>query len=229
MELVPVPDHPALVSADDGRALVIADIHLGLEHELLKKGINLPSQSMVLHARIEHLIGVTGARELILLGDIKHNIPTISALEAKTMPAFLTFSVPYTLIKGNHDGAIESLARHPAHASLRRGDTLFVHGHMRLPDGDYSEVVMGHVHPAIEITDELGKRTREKVWLRGTLPTGVKIVVMPAFNDLITGIPVNRARERLPGPVLSQEGVDVDSFEAYLLDGTCLGTVGSVT
>ncbi len=229
MEIYPVPDHPALVIEDEQLALVIADIHIGLEYELLKKGINLPSQSPVLHARIEGLIGQTGARELILLGDIKHNIPAISALEAKTIPSFLSFSAPYTLIKGNHDGAIESLAGHPARAALRRGNTLFVHGHMRIPDVDYDTVIMGHVHPAIEITDELGKRTREKVWLRGTLPSGVRLVVMPAFNNLITGIPVNKGRDRLPGPILAQDGVDIASFEAYLLDGTHLGTVGSIT
>ena len=228
MEAIPLPDHPALCSLDDKRSLIIADIHLGLEHELLKKGINLPSQGQILHARVEYLIAQAGAQELILLGDIKHNIPAISALEKKTVPAFLSFEIPYIIIKGNHDGAIETLAGHPARQSLLRGDTLLVHGHMRPPEGDYSKIVMGHVHPAVEITDELGKRTREKVWLKGLLPTGVEVVVMPAFNNLITGIPVNHERDRLPGPILSQQGVDIASFEAYLLDGTHLGKVGSI-
>jgi len=228
MDLYPVPDYPALVIPGEEDILVVADIHLGMEYELLRRGINLPSQVQILKAEVEYLLSATGAARLVILGDVKHNIPSISALEAKAVPSFLSLGVPVTLVKGNHDGGIEPLAGMPAHPYLVLNDTLLVHGHMRLPDVPCRRVVMAHAHPAVEITDELGKRTREKCWIRGHLPDGRDLVVMPAFNSLITGIPLNRAVDDMPGPVLSLPGLDRGALVAYLLDGTCLGPLSAI-
>lgn len=52
-----------------------------------------------------------------------------------------------------------------------------------------------------------------------------ELVIMPAFNDIIGGLSVNRMEKRLMGPVLRSRGIDIKSSEAYLLDGTYLGTV----
>lgn len=59
---------------------------------------------------------------------------------------------------------------------------------------------------------------------------GVKIsdkelIIMPAFNDLIGGLPINRLERRLMGPILRSRGVNVESAEAYLLDGTYIGVI----
>jgi putative SbcD/Mre11-related phosphoesterase len=59
-----------------------------------------------------------------------------------------------------------------------------------------------------------------------------ELIVMPSFNDLLGGRPINETRPRkeigsgaLIGPVLRSEAVDVDDSELYLLDGTYLGTL----
>jgi putative SbcD/Mre11-related phosphoesterase len=59
-----------------------------------------------------------------------------------------------------------------------------------------------------------------------------QIFMMPSFNDFLGGRPVNETRprkgigsEKLIGPVLRSEAVDVDNSELYLLDGTYLGTL----
>jgi len=53
-----------------------------------------------------------------------------------------------------------------------------------------------------------------------------QMVLMPAFNDLLGGLPVNaEAPKTLLGPLLRTGAVKIDGFEAYLLDGTFLGDV----
>jgi metallophosphoesterase superfamily enzyme len=54
-----------------------------------------------------------------------------------------------------------------------------------------------------------------------------KMVVMPTFNDLLGGLPVNSETPKsLLGPLFRSGAVDVEGFDVYLLDGTFLGKVG---
>ena len=50
-----------------------------------------------------------------------------------------------------------------------------------------------------------------------------KLIIIPAFNDLVGGVSINRLENRLMGPILHSRGVDVKAAELYLLDGTYLG------
>lgn len=53
-----------------------------------------------------------------------------------------------------------------------------------------------------------------------------QMVLMPAFNDLLGGLPVNaEAPKSLLGPLLRTGAVKIDGFEVYLIDGTFLGEV----
>jgi metallophosphoesterase superfamily enzyme len=54
-----------------------------------------------------------------------------------------------------------------------------------------------------------------------------KMVIMPAFNDLLGGLPVNaEAPKSLLGPMFRSGAVDIEGFDVCLLDGTFLGKVG---
>lgn len=54
-----------------------------------------------------------------------------------------------------------------------------------------------------------------------------QLVVMPTFNDLMGGLPVNTDNPKtLLGPLFRTGAVDVEGFDVYLLDGTFLGQVG---
>jgi hypothetical protein len=50
-----------------------------------------------------------------------------------------------------------------------------------------------------------------------------RLIILPAFNDLVGGVSINRLKTRLLGPILRSRGVDVEAAEVYLLDGTFLG------
>ncbi|UCH57907.1 MAG: metallophosphoesterase [Candidatus Bathyarchaeota archaeon] len=54
-----------------------------------------------------------------------------------------------------------------------------------------------------------------------------QMVIMPTFNDLMGGLPVNAETPKsLLGPLFRTGAVEVDDFDVYLLDGTFLGQVG---
>ncbi len=54
-----------------------------------------------------------------------------------------------------------------------------------------------------------------------------QMVIMPTFNDLMGGLPVNSETPKsLLGPLFRSGTVDVEDFDVYLLDGTFLGRVG---
>jgi putative SbcD/Mre11-related phosphoesterase len=67
----------------------------------------------------------------------------------------------------------------------------------------------------------------------GVKPADADCVIMPSFNDYLGGQPINRSltegwtelyREYM-GPVLRSGAIDFENGEAYLFDGTFLGTV----
>jgi len=51
------------------------------------------------------------------------------------------------------------------------------------------------------------------------------LIIMPAFNDLIGGVLVNRFMKRLIGPFLGSGSINITDAEVCLIDGTYLGTV----
>jgi putative SbcD/Mre11-related phosphoesterase len=62
-----------------------------------------------------------------------------------------------------------------------------------------------------------------------------ELIVMPSFNDFLGGRPINetiprkdKGEEKLIGPVLRSEAVNVDDSEIILLDGTYLGTLNQL-
>jgi metallophosphoesterase superfamily enzyme len=63
-------------------------------------------------------------------------------------------------------------------------------------------------------------------------PGSSQLFIMPSFNDFLGGKPLNERRhfrkterEMVTGPVLRTAAVDMNDAEAYLLDGTFLGTL----
>lgn len=54
-----------------------------------------------------------------------------------------------------------------------------------------------------------------------------KIIVMPAYNKMLGGIPVN-AMQRSLGPILKTRCISPSNMEIYLLDGTYLGKLASL-
>jgi len=66
-------------------------------------------------------------------------------------------------------------------------------------------------------------------------PKTSRLFIMPSFNDFLGGRPLNERKlagkaesERIVGPVLRSESVDMENAETCLLDGTFLGTLNQL-
>jgi putative SbcD/Mre11-related phosphoesterase len=251
----PVPGEPAAVADLDGeRALVLADFHAGIEQALrYENGVEVASRAEHRREHVHQLLEETGVDRLVILGDFMHSIGGPGGTERGEIEVFLeSLSVPVTIVKGNHDGDIESVVEHARSprtpgtipevtvtpgGGCRIGDVGFCHGHSwPVPEVLGAEVIcVGHEHPRVRLTDEVGGSRTERVWLRGSLDrepftnrvgawSDTDLVVFPAFNELMGGTWVNIRGEFLC-PFLPE---GLRGGEVYLLDGTRLGPYGQI-
>jgi putative SbcD/Mre11-related phosphoesterase len=201
-----IVNEPALLL---GKALVVADLHLGLESDLAKSGIRIPSQTGKISGKIKKLLSENDCRELIILGDIKHVIPGLPYPEKAEVLDFIgQFAVPVKIIKGNHDGSIQNYLK--IYKEINREGYLLTHGHMKIRRTK-KKIISGHVHPVLEFRDGLGGRISERVWIAGK-----NHIIMPAFNDLLGGVDVRNFEK------------DVKDADLYLLDGLYLGRISDL-
>ncbi|UCF12648.1 MAG: metallophosphoesterase [Thermoplasmatales archaeon] len=239
----PVVNEPALLITNK-KILVVADLHIGIESELRELGLHAPSQTSSMTTRLTAHIKKYCPDNIILLGDIKHNIPSSTIQERTDVKRFLTkiHSLgTIHVLPGNHDGNIKrflapDIFLHPSDGFVFEGIG-FVHGH-RWPSEEImncEHIVIGHTHPTIMLTDRLGYKTYEPCWLKSKCIIGKlkekypnsnnpNIIVMPAFNPFCGGIAVNK--EPIIGPF--SKIINIKDAETYLLDGSLLGKVKDI-
>ena len=239
-------NHPALFIPNE-RALIITDLHLGIEYEIFHSGITIPSQVERLEKRIDRLIKITRAKHLIILGDVKHQVPTISWHEYKEIPKFLEHfqNIKISIVKGNHDGNIERLANKNIDiyepSGFKINNFLLTHGQAWPDARDLSaeRLIIGHVHPAVEFWTE-NFRSIEPCWLKCDIDNKkffkkYKIktkfkqgIIMPTFNHLIGGMTFNSKDFEPLGPLLNNDVFKWKEAGVYLLDGTFLGNLNNL-
>ncbi len=89
-------------------ALVIADLHIGLEAQLISKGFHITSRT---EDMFDTIIDASGdCSKLIVLGDVKNSVPGSSKQEYREIPDFFcrlteNFNT-VTVVRGNHDTII---------------------------------------------------------------------------------------------------------------------------
>jgi len=154
---------PALLIQDTKLRLIVADLHFGIEAELNSKGIYIQSQAIERKKRLLDLITRTKPEHLIILGDVKHQIPGTSRQEFREIPFLLEAlrkHVPITICLGNHDPGLEQFL-HPHEIAPPTGITIdgtsYMHGHTRpSPELAGTLIICGHHHPTIGLYDGIG-------------------------------------------------------------------------
>ena len=74
MEIV-LEDRGLIIRGDSVSALVISDLHLGIEDEISEeKGIHFPLQDSIIIERVKLLVRKYELSKLYITGDIKHTI-----------------------------------------------------------------------------------------------------------------------------------------------------------
>jgi hypothetical protein len=266
--------HPALMVESGERVMLAADLHLGLEYELAKQGINIPYQWNRILEELVVLLEEHSPDRLVLLGDVKHGVPATSFQEKLEIPLFFNTLLEVVenidITRGNHDANIQKYVPEEViiHTSkgIIFGDEFKVaalHGHAWPNPAVMTAdaVIMAHNHPTVMLNTPIGVRITRPVWVRGTLEyeslvkaflaqDNVKLkedetplnaffeeygfealcpelIVMPMFNDLLGGLPVNsESPDSLLGPLFRGGIVDMNKFDVYMLDGTYVGKVG---
>jgi putative SbcD/Mre11-related phosphoesterase len=244
--ILPVFDAPLLLAEGEERVLVAADLHLGLEYELWQGGVCIPSQTEKILAALSGFLAEIKPDRLLLLGDIKHNVPRTSWQEKREIPEFLRQlcdRVIVEIVPGNHDSNLADMAPQGARVRPSSGFVLdgvgYFHGHT-WPDEKVMRakaLVAGHLHPALRLPDPLGRSPSRPVWAKTQLLNSAvqehygfardsEIIVAPAFNVLCGGLPLNEPIEEMRGPLLAM--ADWKKARLYLLDGTDLGTLAEI-
>jgi len=212
--------------------LAITDLHLGIEFELRKKGINVSLQSEKFLKILEEARQETNAKRIVVIGDIKHKVPAASAKEIEYVRDFFKnlskIFEEIFICKGNHDDMLEEILQDYKVYGARGfkiKDYGFFHGHA----WPFSKLwncktwIIGHLQAAIEIRKGNFKKI-EKVIMkaRPKIEKGKlqEIIILPAFSNLAGSLLLNK---ELPSDFLFERIVDVNNSEVYLLDGRNLG------
>ena len=223
----PLYPHPALLMEEERTGikrayLVVSDLHLGFEAKLNLRGVIVDSKysiNMMLE-QLRDLIKTTQLEGVILLGDVKSTIRSISKQEWNEVPEFFRTLSGYAniyLIPGNHDTNIRFLIPQNINIMSVKGmvleETLLIHGHA-MPSSaraTIKRIVMGHVHPVFSRGNSVldGRRIwlylkvkREKIFpgTEGTLD----IAIVPSFNKEVPAMVVHKGDAKSISPIINR-------------------------
>ena len=175
------PDPAALIKTDTSKTLTIADPHLGWELALQPKGIHVPSQTNKLTKKLTTLIDKHNPDKLLILGDVKYTVVKSEPGEWRDIPEFFTELKNHVeeieIIRGNHDANLEPLLPEkiillPATGTIIDNVGLF-HGHKwpSLSLLKCKTLIMGHLHPVVNLRDAARFRLTREVWVKAKVDT----------------------------------------------------------
>jgi len=248
MNVRPMHPHAALLleMAKGEKYIAVSDLHIGLEAELGAKGITVrPNMvdemacELIALADSEHVDGV------ILLGDIKHTVGSISKQEWDDIPAFLkrlSSKLEVYLVPGNHDGNIRHIVPQAVNMISSRGmileDTLLVHGHSMPSDvrSHVKRIVMGHLHPIFLKQRSLLNGERVWIYLQARKEAlfsehgVVDILIIPSFNPYLYAMGPKSYRKSI-SPIITRVMAFKDGVEKCIvatLDGSIIGDAAAL-
>jgi metallophosphoesterase superfamily enzyme len=170
-------------------------------------------------------------RRLIICGDLKESVGQPRSVEVTLLKelqqVLLQHSVEAMLLKGNHDGSIESYIEFQCldYILMEVGgrDVIVAHGHRRLPVENAKGAILAHMHPSIRLNG-----STSFVWLffKRTSPRWGGVVVMPPFNPFLGG---GRVMGR-GSPALAQLGIPSKIWSSAVIgvNGAYYGTLDDV-
>ena len=189
-------------------ALIVADVHLGKAAAFRAAALPLPggTTSETL-SRLGRAVERTGARRLLVLGDLLH---ARAGRAARTLAAVTAWrerhpDLDILLVRGNHDRNAgdppDEWRFRCVDEPWREGPFAFRHHPEEDPDG---YVLAGHIHPAVGLVG-LGRQSE-------TLPAflfGGRLGLLPAFGGFTGGARVRPRRGDRVYVVAEDEVVEV--------------------
>jgi len=234
-----IDSEPALIVEEKRKNLVISDLHIGFEHKFSsnKNMVRKNSSINEIISNVTKIIKKENPDTLILLGDVKSSIQSITNSEWKDVPYFfeeIKNSLDVVLIPGNHDSNIDKLIPSDVTVISSKGmiidDVLLTHGHT-MPSKNYSSVnniIMGHIHPVY--FDKNSLLNGQRIWIsiktdkskifpstRGEL----NITIVPSFNPYFYATEKKYYKKSI-SPIV-EKIKDSTMAKILTLDGTIIG------
>ncbi len=208
------------------RVLIIADLHIGYEEHLNRKGILVPrSQFDEMEKEILGLLDEVKPKTIVINGDLKQEFDRISEQEWKDtfrLLEILAANCPeIILVRGNHDTILKPIIKRFGKRKIKIvnyyeiGDMIIFHGE-EFDESVWKTIkrkktlIIAHEHPAISLTE--GNKTEiYKCFLLGKWKDK-KIVVMPSFIPIVEGMDLRK--DRILSPFLKQ---NLNNFEVFVV------------
>ena len=234
-----VPSKPALILEGKKKNLIVTDIHIGFENSLASNEIFIGKNSTINETiqELSEIIDTENPDSVILLGDIKSSIKSISRNEWDEVPKFfekIREKCDVTLVPGNHDANIQKLV--PDNISMISStgmveeNILLTHGHT-MPSENFSHVdkiIMGHIHPVFFHEDSVinGQRVwisikTEKEKIFPNKSGGLEIIIIPSFNKYFYATRRKKYKKSI-SPIIDKIKT-VSAAKIITLDGVIIG------
>jgi len=234
-----LPTKPALIIEGKRKNLVITDLHIGFENSMASNEIFVGKNSTINETiqEVSEIIESQKPDSLILLGDVKSSIKSISRNEWDEIPRFfkeIGEKCDVTLIPGNHDASIQRLVPDNismiSSAGMVEENMLLTHGHT-MPSENFSHVdkiVMGHIHPVFFQEDSImnGQRVwvsikTEKEKIFPNKSGEIEIIIIPSFNRYFYATHRKQYKKSI-SPIIDKIK-PVSSARIVTLDGIIIG------
>ncbi|MDE1833261.1 MAG: metallophosphoesterase, partial [Candidatus Micrarchaeota archaeon] len=230
---------PALVADAGGEGhLVVGDLHIGMERELQAKGIHVSRMAERMSKRILGIAAEFEVKRLIIIGDVKHSILYPERYESREIASFFDAlrGLEVIVVPGNHDAHLREIADCEVREELVLGGVAFAHGNRNPTEAEMMAdyLVTAHSHACVRMRDSVGAFYEQKVWLvselnrrkaaasYGDYSKRLKLVMMPAFNDLIMGTAVTRGLKNTISPMLRSGLFSSRKTDVYNLLGEAI-------
>jgi putative SbcD/Mre11-related phosphoesterase len=247
VSISPIHSKAALLIDEDTkkrRYMVISDLHIGFESHIYTRGITFDEMIFFdeMIRELSDLIKSNKVQALILLGDLKSTVGSISRQEWQKIPRFFKLISEITdiyFVPGNHDSNIRFLMPENINVMSSKGmvldDTLLVHGHtMPTTARSYiKKIVMGHIHPVFLRHNSVINGQRVWIYLKivkeaifpgsqGTLD----LIILPAYNRYLYAINERRYTKSI-SPII-YKAIKSNAVQQALvvsLDGSIVGGI----
>lgn len=234
-----IPSKPALILKGEKKNLIVTDIHIGFESSMASNEIFIGKNSSINETiqELSEIIDKEKPDSVILLGDIKSSIKSISRNEWNEVPLFfekIKEKCNIILIPGNHDANIQKLVPEGvtmiSSTGMVEDNVLFTHGH-KMPSENFShieKIIMGHVHPVF--FQEGSVLNGQRVWVslkiekEKIFPSTsgeLEIIIVPSFNKYFYATQ-KRYYKKSISPIIERLK-EITSAKIVSLDGSIIG------
>ena len=182
----------------DNKILVLSDFHIGYEEYLYGKMIPIRAQFDETIKSLDRVFNLMKKEKrkiekIVILGDLKHEFGEISESEWSETLGLMDYLLKKTekiiLINGNHDNILGPIAKKrgiEVVSYYKYKNICFIHGDKLQDECEGSKIlIMGHLHPAITLSDPY-KKEKFKCFLLGKWK-GKRVIIIPSFIPLVFG------------------------------------------